>query len=335
MTSLTLTNIQLRGDGDCAAKESNKIKLCFLRVTSDGIRQHEYCTPDSASLKVIFSAYTKTHLNGVSLKSLRFAFNKSEHDKIILFLSQLKKKTPKDFGMEDGAVIIVENITKPSLKSNGNFSEKAAVDSNDAKMSHCSACLKPRQNGKKKHTPAQRTHYPITKTQEELKVEHSKRLTIVHEELEPCLKEIRQRLNRLHLKQRQPKIKSYERKTKNMPENPRPPFYETCFGRKAGTPYFLVNVGEGSNLYKTHPHRNSCSSTVSIDLHGMTKKVALETLDASLAQWIDLAMRGSYPFVQRVRIVCGGGNQVLSECVDHWIRRNKMHVAKAPKSCHL
>ena len=67
-----------------------------------------------------------------------------------------------------------------------------------------------------------------------------------------------------------------------------------------------------------------------IDLHGFTKDEALERLNLSLVEWVDAAMHGSYPWVIPAVIVCGGGNQILSETVENWIRDNK-NVANAPK----
>ena len=68
-----------------------------------------------------------------------------------------------------------------------------------------------------------------------------------------------------------------------------------------------------------------------IDLHGLTKKQALSKLNESLPVWSEIAMKGAYPFVIQVKIVCGGGSQVLSEAVQDWIRQNK-NGANAPKS---
>lgn len=42
-------------------------------------------------------------------------------------------------------------------------------------------------------------------------------------------------------------------------------------------------------------------------------------------------MAEEYPFVIQVKIVCGGGNQILVEAVENWIRQSK-NVAMAPKS---
>jgi hypothetical protein len=45
---------------------------------------------------------------------------------------------------------------------------------------------------------------------------------------------------------------------------------------------------------------------------------------------MDAAMKGEYPWVIPAVIVCGGGNQILSETVEAWIREKK-NVANAPK----
>ena len=109
-------------------------------------------------------------------------------------------------------------------------------------------------------------------------------------------------------------------------------------GGKAGKPYFNVHVGEVSNLYKTtkpsQKHKSSSSAASSaistLDLHGFTQEKALQKLDESLITWVDAAMRGSYPFTIPTKIVCGCGNQVLSEVVEKWIHEHDQ-VANSPK----
>jgi DNA-nicking Smr family endonuclease len=66
-----------------------------------------------------------------------------------------------------------------------------------------------------------------------------------------------------------------------------------------------------------------------IDLHGCNQIEALDKLNQSLPQWEKYAMEGSYPFVAPVVIVCGGGNQILSDTVSQWIKEN--NVSNAPK----
>ncbi|KAL7525597.1 hypothetical protein ACHAXR_001074, partial [Thalassiosira sp. AJA248-18] len=70
--------------------------------------------------------------------------------------------------------------------------------------------------------------------------------------------------------------------------------------------------------------------TATVNLHGYLKDEALGTLDDNLSVWVDVAMRGEYPWVIPVDVVCGGGSQILSEAVKVWIRSNRQ-VANRPK----
>ena len=53
-------------------------------------------------------------------------------------------------------------------------------------------------------------------------------------------------------------------------------------------------------------------------------------LNESLKAWVDAAMRGYYPFVITVVIICGCGSQVLMETVQEWIKSTSQ-VRNAPK----
>ena len=72
---------------------------------------------------------------------------------------------------------------------------------------------------------------------------------------------------------------------------------------------------------------------IMIDLHGLTKDEALNKLDNNLPKWVDTAMKGEHPFVIPLKIVCGGGNQILSEAVESWIKQNDQ-VSNAPKNLY-
>jgi DNA-nicking Smr family endonuclease len=67
-----------------------------------------------------------------------------------------------------------------------------------------------------------------------------------------------------------------------------------------------------------------------LNLHGCTKDEATTTPETALVDLMDLAMKGEYPWVIPAVIVCGGGNQILSETVEAWIK-DKKNVAIAPK----
>ena len=72
---------------------------------------------------------------------------------------------------------------------------------------------------------------------------------------------------------------------------------------------------------------------IMIDLHGLTAEEAVYRLDKHLPSWIEIAMKGTYPFVIPVKIVCGGGSQILAEVVENWIKQND-NVANAPKNMY-
>ena len=163
---------------------------------------------------------------------------------------------------------------------------------------------------------------------------------------EPLFKKKRDELNALNLKRTAPKDRkkvassssstsSASNESINIPQTDYP-------GCKAGKSHFYVRVGEVENLYKTSkPSKistvaktRSVDDGISIDLHGYTKDEALHKLDDCLPQWVDMAMTSNYPFVVSVTIVCGKGSQVLSECVETWIKKNKK-AANAPKSIHF
>ena len=158
----------------------------------------------------------------------------------------------------------------------------------------------------------------------------------VFTEAEPTFKEIRQRLNALNLERTKPKQRSIQSKiaASEVVDNP---LGDDQLGGKAGKTQFIIQVGEVSNLYKTTKHssagRGRRQDDIMIDLHGLTAEEAVYRLDKHLPSWIEIAMKGTYPFVIPVKIVCGGGSQILAEVVENWIRQND-HVANAPKNMY-
>lgn len=175
--------------------------------------------------------------------------------------------------------------------------------------------------------------YDTANEEEKVRSLHSKSITLVHEEAENTFKSIRQRLNNLHLERSERKVRSTRKKAPMQSMANLLP--SEGLEDKAVTSQFVVHVGEVSNLYKsTKPSKKNQGrqqgGSISIDLHGMSRDVALQTLDEQLPKWIDIAMHGEYPFVAKVVIVVGKGSQILSEAVEGWIKENE-RVANVPK----
>merc|ERR1712087_117965 len=90
-----------------------------------------------------------------------------------------------------------------------------------------------------------------TVTLEDYKRRHSMKLSKVHEEVQPRLKDIRIGLNALDLKRQPPKQRKTTKRKKTV-KGAEPRVLPNCaVGGKAGRPSFFVRVGEECNLYSS------------------------------------------------------------------------------------
>ena len=244
-----------------------------------------------------------------------------------LFLSSAGKKSLCDLGVSDGDEIVVGGVVAEEEDANEN--EGKSTKKKGANKTY----RKKTSGGKKKKSSKARTPPPsLTEEQlmEKYRQAHSQTMTPVFDELGPLLKDIRMRLNNLTLKKSAPKVrrtKVASQKSQQETAAPTLPPAEDTLGGKAGKVAYPVVVGEVTNLYKTS---KALAKTVTVDLHGHTKEEATKKLDESLPGWVDVAMKGDYPFIHPVDIICGGGTQTLSEVVQTWIRSNRQ-VANRPK----
>ena len=317
--------------------DDTKIQIILVDDTNEDER-HTFDIGSSTTLKTVFNEYAEKR--SVSLRSLRFSYAGKT-----LFLSTVGNRTPEEMQMRDQDVIRVHDINTnaSSSQESSNNTTNQTNKSSSSKKSKSSKSSSKKNKGKKNKNKGTKEVHPIyssTLSLEEYKAQHSKVLSKLHEEVQSQLKDIRMRLNALDLERQPPKQKK-KKKNKNksklfgcvelqvLPTNP-------GVGGKAGKPYFPVQVGEVQNLYKTTKptilsSRSSSSNTPVLDLHGCTREEALVKLDDSLNVWIDIAQRGNYPFVMSAEIVCGCGNQILSETVQEWIKTSR-NVCNTPKN---
>lgn len=300
------------------ADESNTEERKTLAIKSD------------TNLKALFNYYANQR--GASLRSLRFSYHGKR-----LFLSSAGNQTPLELSMKDQDIITVCNMDNAHAETNNASltKKKKAKPKNNAKRGN-----KSRRNPKTKGKKERATQSHAIKTAEDYqdyRADHFKSLSRVHEEARSRLKEIRTRLHALNLECRPPKQRGAsggKMKAEGETTNDQSMSPNAGVGGKAGKPSFLVNVGEIQNLYKTTklPRHDPCS-VHTLDLHGCTISAAVDKLDESLKAWVDTAMRGSYPFVISAMIVCGCGNQVMSETVENWIKQHAQ-VANSPKGLY-
>ena len=275
--------------------------------------------PSSVALKSFFNDYAEKR--GASVRSFRFSYNGKT-----MFLSSVGKQSPEELNMQDQDVITVHDTRTSAAE------EKSCVLHQTRKKGHEKSGKTQKRN--KCKSKKRRTKYEEQAvTLEEYKRRHSMTLSRVHEEVQPRLKTIRTRLNALGLERQPPKKKKTTKKKKLVNGADLRVLPNLTVGGKAGKPSFLVRVGEESNLYRTTKLRQthgSCDIPV-LDLHGFTREEALFKLEESRKVWVDMAIQGSYPFVIPAMIVCGCGNQILSEMVQKWIRSTE-NICNAPKN---
>lgn len=314
--------------------EGSPIQLIFVDDTNEDLK-HIFSIGSASKLKGLFHDYAEER--GISLRCLRFAYASK-----VLFLSSAGKKTPEELGMKDQDIIMVHDTSKPTEEAQSTTNNQKHLEESSNK---CTKKGKGKAAKKKQRCkdPEAKQSLKLTDqepTEEELKIEHSKILSKLHEELEPRLKQIRQRLNNLVLERSRPKIRSHM--SKNKASSFLHPIeidhLEETSNGKAGKSHFVVQVGEAEHFYKTSKPSNLGASfqnnVPTLDLHGYTRDDAIAKLDESLSEWIDVAMKGCYPFVIQVVIVCGCGNQILSATVQEWIK-SRHHVSNAPKMRYL
>lgn len=277
------------------------------------------------TLKMLFKQYAEER--DVPLRRLRFSYNGRT-----LFLSSVGNQTLQDLNMRhlDSIFVIDNESLAREEESSGSSSSDESKESNDPRLRSIGTRNKKSPNVSKR-TQCRRASWAgperIIDMEEHLKLQHSVRLSRVFVEASPRFEEVRQKLNAMNLACCPPKDKTSKKKSMTSEPvdfNPN----NVGLGGKAGVPLYEVRVGETENLYKVIKPLKVKPFT--IDLHGFSMDEALSELDANLPGWIDVAMRGAYPWVISGVIICGGGNQILSEAVDQWIKGN-VNVAKAPK----
>mmetsp|Transcript_12831 Transcript_12831/g.20962 ORF Transcript_12831/g.20962 Transcript_12831/m.20962 type:complete len:522 (-) Transcript_12831:252-1817(-) len=303
-------------------ESSDETEIMIVLSNKDDATEHEKSIKMDTTLKSLFNAYADSC--GVSLRSLRFAYNGNT-----LFLSSVGQKTPLDMGMKHMDTI---NVSNNKTSSNPEEQPKAQ---NKKKTTKSKKTCRGKQERK---FPTTTTTKPISLPESEResdKLAHSKLLSKVFEEMDPKLKVIRRQLNDMVLDRQSSKTKKSSNRKKSPVEAMNTVFNPSTIGTggKAGKTIFVVNVGRVENLYKTSKRDRGAlhrPPQAKVDLHGCTQEEAVEKLGGSLKTWMKTAMHGSYPWVIPAVIVCGGGNQILSETVEGWIKHTES-VANAPK----
>lgn len=283
----------------------------------DASNEYPIVVSKHTELQTIYRTYAD--FSGKSIRSIRLNY-KGDY----IFLSRSGKVTVGDFDMKlNDVVLAVEpsrNIVPAEAHANTLSTALKVSNINTNTFKHRQVQQRSQWSG-----------FVDNRDEQYYRIQHSERLTHVLKEAEPHFEVIRKLLNDLNIKRTQPKNKSKVMETLPTEQNDNDKAYS--WGEvKVGRGHYYVNVGEVENLYKTSKHRklSPTSKQIPLDLHGHTKEQAVAALNENLPSWIETAMKGEYPFLVQVEIVCGKGNQILAEVVEGWIKHEK-HVANAPR----
>jgi len=324
--------------------ESTDTEINFIDTVTH--KRVEFNVSDAQiKMSKILKAYAK-HLD-VPVRDLSFSLwhvihhsnnssqSQSMHNKVI-FISSIGKLTLEEF-LQDKTYNHAPNIIIVTPKV-----EQRQEKQQRMPLANTTNIRRKNTNKKKKHKKSKKKR-PVQIAPPEDETEKAKKqwmfsLYRVFAEAEPTFKEIRQRLNALNLERTKPKQRTSQFKaTKPVKVVDNPIGDDQLLGGKAGRTQFIIQVGEVSNFYKTtkpsSAGRGRRQDDIMIDLHGLTAEEAVYRLDKHLPDWIERAMKGTYPFVIPVKIVCGGGSQILAEVVENWIKQND-NVANAPRNMY-
>ena len=299
--------------------EEKEGAIDILVINNEGIKDEMHTYPNTTLREFIDFYKVMKHLPSKSLLRVKYRGKN-------LFLSTCGNKTLDELSITHRSYITVSEVQPVSAPPKENVKPK------NNQTTRKNGSKKKKGGGKSKKKRSGSCTYATNTTQEDYRVDHSKRLSLIFEEAEPKFKAIRQKLNASTLERTQPK------KDRSVSKNGTEDKTETNptlggVGSKAGKAVLIpLLAGNAQQLYQSSKTRKqNIGRALSIDLHGCSKDKALDELDRSLPIWVDEAMMGEYPFVVAVDVICGGGNQVLSETVETWVRRNP-HVANRPKS---
>mmetsp|Transcript_14419 Transcript_14419/g.34767 ORF Transcript_14419/g.34767 Transcript_14419/m.34767 type:complete len:532 (-) Transcript_14419:295-1890(-) len=321
-------------------------KTMVIKCKCEGQEMKEMAVYQDTSVNWIFN-YTFASTNGmhtlltgagrINTKYFQCPFLRNlDNNGSAFYLITSGKKTVHDINLLPGSSI--EACSCMKVVHSGSASPK--VDNSRRVVTSKKKKSKKSNNGnrskKKKRAQPRRISY----SKHELDLDatrelHSKAMEPVFYEMRPRLKVIRQKHHALSLKNDSPK----ERSNKIMKEKEASSHDRACkniivreesfFGGKAGKKVYPILVGEATNLFKT-PQLRLRNAAITLDLHGCSGFKAVDILRKGLLEWVDDAMKGEYPFVIAVDVICGGGNQVLSEIVAQFIR-DSPQVANRPK----
>ncbi len=280
-------------------------KVCYLLDT-----EFDHDLPGSSNTLLRYGSVTD---NKLFMKIMRDSLAVVSVNGSDLYLMTSGKKSLKQLGINEGDTCVCRYIKKESISGE---SESAAAADNTLSNNKKKSSRRTKTSRRKfKGSSAATSAANQEPTTQQLKEAHSRSFEPVINQLRPRLQPIRRNLDSLTLERTRPKERRGLKVASNDKENVSNFSCTSESAAKAGKTVFPIVVGQETNLYKSlkssHRRNSQPLKTISLDLHGMSKDEALQTLHKNLPRWINLAMKGGDPWVIPVDIISGGGNQIF------------------------
>eukprot|EP00578_Thalassiosira_sp_NH16_P006686 CAMPEP_0181111228 /NCGR_PEP_ID=MMETSP1071-20121207/19159_1 /TAXON_ID=35127 /ORGANISM="Thalassiosira sp., Strain NH16" /LENGTH=436 /DNA_ID=CAMNT_0023195099 /DNA_START=1396 /DNA_END=2707 /DNA_ORIENTATION=+ len=257
----------------------------LIVIGSDGSRDELHTFPDT-TLRELIEFYK-------SMKNKPKSVFRVKYMGKTMFLSSSGITSLHQLKITHRSFITVVEVKPPSQSTN------APVAKKDKQVSTKNIGNKSTKKGGKKSKKKRRegNNYE-NKGHDHFKVEHSKRMSLVFEEVDATFKDIRTRLGSLVLKNMRPKDKDKSALRKRDSSGIKLDLPPEGVGGKAGKVLFPLLVGEVENLYVSTKKGNKQNlRTLSVDLHGCSGEDAIKMLDRKLASWVNTAHMGVHPFL--------------------------------------
>lgn len=327
-----------------------EIKIIFDQNTTRVIPAYEDTTLTwifnhcfaAGNLKLLKGTRRVPHRQGLCLVN---NVNK-EH---VFYLASSGNKTLRELGIEHDDVFSINKVLEIPVSTNCTWEFiEIKENTNSYEIIIGEHTNPPRRSGKSKSKRNKKTRRKRREKcqvrppgQDDLDLDalrecHSRSMEPIFDELRPLLESIRGKLNvsvlqRTLPKDRRPSKRGAARENVVVASVSNLPTAKDTVLRKAGKAVHPILVGEATHLFNTRQLRSSkMVRVITLDLHGCSRYSALNILTKRLYEWVDEAMSGEYPFVIPVDVICGGGNQVLSEIVAQFVCDNRQ-VANRPK----
>ena len=215
--------------------EEKEGAIDILVINNEGIKDEMHTYPNTTLREFIDFYKVMKHLPSKSLLRVKYRGKN-------MFLSTCGNKTLDELSITHRSYITVSEV-QPVVSA----PPKENVKPKNNQTTRKNGSKKKKGGGKSKTKRSGNCTFATNTTQEDYRVDHSKRLSLIFEEAEPAFKETRQRLSNMSLKKTLPKDRSVSKNDTEDKTETNPSL--DGVGSKAGKVVIPLLAGHAQQLY--------------------------------------------------------------------------------------